>query len=528
MEILIGLIALIIATVIMVEIGARTGLPWPALLVIIAGIGIFIPGVPEIDIPADLMLPIFIPPLLWALARRTSWQAIHSQWKTILSMSIGLTLVTALVVGFSASLLIPGLGFASALVIGAAISPPDPVAVEAVAEPAGVPRRLSSTLQTEGLFNDAASIVVFNLALSVVTTGNAVEADSAIYTFIYAAGVAGILGYLIGRGAAWLNNHLSNVAARTAFSWAIPFATYIVAEEIHASGVIAIVIAAIEFHNRSSSGAEDRLTGATFWEIIELLFTGVAFGLIGLMVRDAIDEVGSDIWHAVLIGTILSFVAILVRAIWMYAAFRWNMRSARCNNHIPQGAPLRLQEVLLLTWAGMRGLVTLALVLSIPYSSGFEAYNELPVIALTVLLWTMVISGLTLPWLMSNLSLDKGPDVFGDEAREELLQRARAAARDCFTDNAHWIPEDKRSEVLHTLEERTGLLASDGDNSALRSKEKIQEVTHKITAARLNALEAAQASMLEARNEPGVEPAIVDEILHNIDAQILGLQRQKH
>ena len=184
--------------------------------------------------------------------------------------------------------------------------------------------------------------------------------------------------------------------------------------------MIAIVIAAVELSSRSTMTAEDRLTGHSFWETVELLFTGVAFGLIGMSVRDAIDTAGTYIWPAVQVGVVLSVVAFVVRLAWMWVLYKLNVRKGR--THV---SPLRLQEVLLMAWSGMRGLVTLALVLAIP-PSATEYHHELSVIALTVLTCTMVIPGLMLPWLVRKMDLQKGPEA--DRAIEELNQRAYAAA----------------------------------------------------------------------------------------------------
>ena len=169
MEVLLVLIGLMLLTVFVVAIGDKIGLPWPALLTIITACAVFVPGLPRFEPPTELILPIFLPPLLWALARRTSWGVIREQWVTILSLSVLLVVATTLAVGFTAYAFLPGISLAAAILIGAAIAPPDPVAVDAVAEPAGIPRRIITTLQTEGLFNDAASIVAFNLALTAVT-----------------------------------------------------------------------------------------------------------------------------------------------------------------------------------------------------------------------------------------------------------------------------------------------------------------------------------------------------------------------
>ncbi|MDO5098263.1 MAG: cation:proton antiporter [Corynebacterium sp.] len=523
MEIMVGLIGLLFATVIMVAIGDRWGLPWPVLLTILAAGAIFIPGIPQVHIDSELMLPVFIPPLLWALARRTSWAQIRHHWRSIMLLSVLLVLVTAFAVGVTAYLLVPALSLAGAIVIGAAVSPPDPVAVDAVAEPAGVPRRLTNTLQTEGLFNDAASILVFNLGLSVLVQGNSVTWWQAILTFIYSTGVAILIGWLIGISAAWLTGWMTSSVARNAFTWVIPFATFLAAEAFHASGVVAIVIAAIEFNSRVDVEAEDRLSGTAFWEIVEMLFTGVAFGLIGIMVRDAIVEVGSDLWNAVWLGLVLSLVAIAVRGLWFLAIYRVNKHfNRRC------GAPLRLQEVLLLTWAGMRGLVTLALVLSIPVTSGFGLYHELPVIALVVVFITMVLPGLTLPWLMKRLSLDAGPDAFGDLAREELVNRARRVAYEHILSRADEIGQGRAQAMMTRFDELSHLEDFEDERlSPEKRRERLLQIRSIMQETQLEALEAAQKELLSARRERNVDPAILDEVLFDVDRQIIGAKAKR-
>lgn len=525
-SVMIWLFGLLFATVVMVAIGDRVGLPWPVLLTIVTAGVIFIPGVPSagsLSQFSHLMLPIFIPPLLWALARRASWAQIRRQWRSIIMLSVLLVIATAVAVGLTASWLVPTLSVAGAMMIGAAISPPDPVAVDAVAEPAGVPRRLMNTLQTEGMFNDAASILVFNLALGVLTQGETVKWWEAIWEFGYSSGAAVLIGWFIGRGAAFLSNWMTSATARNAFTWVIPFITYLVAEEIHASGVIAVVIAAIEYNSRVAIGAEDRLSGTVFWEIVELLFTGVAFGLIGIMARDAIFTVGSDWGEAVMLGVVLSAVAIVVRGLWFLGMYATNKYT-----RYRVGGPLRLQETLLLTWAGMRGLVTLALILSVPDTGDFGLYHEAPVIALVVLLFTMVIPGLTLPALMKKLTLDSDPDAFGDVSREKLVNRARRAARNKMQSYAGEIPQERLEALMSRFDEETNLeeVNEEGITPEER-REKAKHIEVKLQQAQIEALRAAQLELLRARRERDIDPAILDEVLFLIDRQILGAKARK-
>ena len=525
MDVLLVLIGLMLLTVFVVAIGDKIGLPWPALLTIITACAVFVPGLPQFEPPTELILPIFLPPLLWALARRTSWGVIREQWVTILSLSVLLVVATTLAVGFTAYAFLPGISLAAAILIGAAIAPPDPVAVDAVAEPAGIPRRIITTLQTEGLFNDAASIVAFNLALTAVTQGDELSFGGGVLNFFYSAFVACGLGWVVGRLVALFITHVHDVTARNALTWVTPFAVYLISEELGASGVIAVVIAAVELNSRADIQAEDRLSGQSFWETIELLFTGVAFGLIGLTVNTAIGEVGSDLWHSVVVGVILSLVAFVVRLVWMYIYYRINVSRGR-----PRVAPLRLQEVLLMTWSGMRGLVTLALVLSIP-AGVFSFHHELAVIALTVLLVTMVVPGLLLPWLMERLDLTEASQIASDKMRAAVVARARAASIEALshfrpdghiTADAEKVDPEVSANVIQWFEDRLG---DGGDVSDDSRKQRAWQARHVALEARRTALGAAQEELLRLRGDRAYNPAIVDEVLEEIDRMVLGAKR---
>lgn len=508
------LIGLLLATVIVAALGDRFGLPWPTLLTIIVAPALFIPGVPEWDVPAELILPIFIPPLLWSLARRTSWAVIRAQASVILSMSIVLVFLTIAALAGTAMLMLPGIGIAAAVVLAAALAPPDPVAVEAVAGPAGISKRITGTLQTEGLFNDAASIVTFNVALGALLAGSEVHLARGVGEFLFSAGAAVVVGLIAGRVSAWFIDHVGDHAARNALTWVVPFAVYVVAEQIHASGVIAIVIAAVEMTSRATVTSEDRLSGRSFWETVEMLCTGVAFGLIGLSFRSAIEDVGSALWHAVFVGVVLSVVAFLVRFAWMWVICRNNRAKGRVSV-----APQRKQEVLLMAWSGMRGLVTLALVLSIP-PGVFPFQHELTVIALTVLVCTMVVPGLLLPWLLSLLDIGNGPDDLGDRELAALTARAREAAHAAVVERAKELPAEAFEAVEQWMD--IELAASEADpHDYQQRRAKLEQTRALAQEARIDALRAAEAELLQARTEPGINPAYVDEVLADLDRMIV-------
>lgn len=518
MTVFLAIIGLLLATVFVAAIGERTGLPWPALLTIVVAPVLFIPGIETVSLDTHLILPIFVPPLLWSLARRTSWGMIHSQLNVVVSMSVVLVFLTIAALTGTAMWLMPGIGLAGAMVLAAAIAPPDPVAVDAVAGPAGIPRRITGTLQTEGLFNDAASIVAFNVALAALLVRDEIDFGRGFLNFLYAAVAAVVIGLVVGRLAAWFVNTVPDSVIRTAFTWVIPFAIFVGAEEINASGVIAIVIAAVEMSSRASLTAEDRLSGHAFWETVEMLFTGLAFGLIGMSVRDAIDDAGTMFWEAVWIGFALSVVAFVVRFAWMWVMMKANQRKQRLNV-----APLRLQEVLLMAWAGMRGLVTLALVLSIP--AGTTSYHhELSVIALSVLTFTMVIPGLLLPWLVRQLDLDSGPDARGDKVNAELNDRAYAAARRALQERAPELTPESYGMVQEWLDASAERRQVDPEGTKER-----RQAFERARAAAIDmqhiALAAATAELERARRERRYNPADVDVVLAELDRMVIAAER---
>ncbi|WP_129657076.1 Na+/H+ antiporter [Rothia halotolerans] len=513
MEFLIVLIAILLATVILVGVGDRFNLPWPVLLTIATGAVIFVPGVPEVTLDAELILPIFLPPLLWALGQRASWQMFRTNWRAIVVYSVVLVVLTILAVIWTSMIFIPGMTIAAAVAIGAAVAPPDPVAVEAVAEPVGIPRRIVATLQTEGLFNDAVSLVAFQAALAAITSHSHLSPGALGLQFVYTAVAAVGVGLLMGWLGAVGRRRLAHGVGRSALTLVIPFAVYIVAEEVHASGVIAVVVAAVQMS--SSKGdlePEDRLTGAAFWEVVEMLLTGVAFGLIGLQLRQVIDDAGDRIGEMVLHGVIISAVVILLRLAWtlLIAALSKVGRSKTSLT------PRTFGESLVMTWAGMRGLVTLALALSLPVED-FPFHAEGLVIAAVVLLFTMVFPGLTLPLLVRMLGL--GREDWQDRQERRLLERAQRAALVSLKDKADEAPPEIVATVTEMYRRMVPKKPSEvEDQEAYRRQMKERKERRALFAqVRDDALAAAQDEVIRARSDRGVDPAAVDRVLHQLD-----------
>ena len=401
------IVLILLATVIMVSVGDRLNLPWPVMMTIL-GVGALLlpPDRPHIEIDSDIILPIFLPPLLWAIGVKFSWGTLRRRWKSVLLYSVLLTTASALAVAGVALWWVPGMTVAVALALGAAVSPPDPVAVEAVAEPVGIPRRLIGTLQTEGSFNDAISIVLFHAAIHSMEEHHAIEPIEVMKDFALGSVLAVIIGFAFG----WIGGYV-RLRAHDVVTAAIQFTStkYLVALE-----------------------AEDRLTTSSFWQIIELLMTGIAFGLIGLQASEIIYKANSERIAGLFVdGAVIAVVAMIIRLVWFTVI--WLIGKAARPVH--EGAPESFAEVIVMTWSGMRGLVTLILALSIPMIDGMEqAREDAIVMMISVLFFTLVVPGLTLPFVVRILKVQVNHEE--DTAVPELLKLAQNAALEALQEEA--------------------------------------------------------------------------------------------
>src|SRR5690606_18995514 len=312
-----------LAAVLLTAAGDRLRLPWPVLMVLL-GVGVgAIPGLPHaFDIDPELILPLFLPPLLFATAQRTTWALFRAQWRSIALLAVALVAVTIAAVAGTAFALVPGITLTAAVALGAMVAPPDPVAVEAVAGPVRMPRRLLAVLQSEGLFNDATALVVFQTAVLVTVQGGQLSASELLLRFVLGAAGAVLLGLAFARLARLIKDRVNDPTARSALTVVLPFAVYLAAEELHASGVVAVVVVALELRRTSAvDEAADRIVQRSFWNVVELLVTGVAFGLIGLDLRQVVDEAGEDLPRMLAHAAVVCAVVVGVRAVWMIGAW---------------------------------------------------------------------------------------------------------------------------------------------------------------------------------------------------------------
>ncbi|GGR03396.1 Na+/H+ antiporter [Streptomyces griseomycini] len=521
------LFALLLGAVVSVPVGERLGLPAPVLMTVLGIVLALLEFVPNVDVPPDLILPLLLPPLLYAAVRRTSWRQFAANVRPILLLAVALVFVTTLCVAVVAHAIVPGLPLAAAVALGALVAPPDPVAATAVAGKLGLPRRLVSILEGEGLFNDVTAIVLYHVAIAAAVSGTFSPWRAGL-DLVLSAVVAVAVGLALGWGANKLMGLLGDPTLQIALTLLVPFASYVLAEELHGSGVLAVLTTAL-FLVEYATDADDvmtRLAGHTFWDIVDTLVTGVAFGLVGLELHNAVRTAAGHwgellVWAAAVVG-----VVVLVRLAWLLPA-TWLTKRLHTARDVGEEIPVSWRETVVMWWSGMRGVASVALALAIPLETGagdpFPARSEIVFIAFGVVMATLLVQGLTLPWLVNRLG------VRGDAGREKELERqlavraAKAAKRRLREiEEVEDLPEELSEQMLRRSFD-IGVrispeVAEDERREAYRQRALRLRRVRRIEGEMLS---AARHEVLAARSEAGADPEVVDRVLRHLDVRSL-------
>ncbi|MFF9317676.1 Na+/H+ antiporter [Streptomyces sp. NPDC014735] len=521
------LLLLLLGAVVTVPLGERLGLPAPVLMTL-AGVGMaFLSFVPNVNIPPEIILPAVLPPLLYASVQRTSWRQFAANKRPIFLLAVALVFVTTAAVAAVANAIVPGLPLAAAVALGALVAPPDPVAATAVAGSVGLPRRLVSILEGEGLFNDVTAIVLYHVAIAAAVSGT-FSLPEAFGRLILSAVVAVVVGLALGWLTIKLMGLLGDATLQVGLTLLVPFVSYVLAEELMGSGVLAVLTTAL-FLAEHTADADDvlgRLTGRSFWEIVDTLVTGVAFGLIGLELHNVFGT--SDGRELQMLGWGLAVVAVVVgvRLLYLLPA-TWLAKRLHTRRDVSEEIPTSWRETVVMWWSGMRGVASVALALAIPLKTDdgqpFPGREEIIFIAFAVIMATLVVQGLTLPWLVRKLHVKA--DTAAEEALEkDLAIRAAKAAKQRLRE----IQEDE--EFPEEVAERLQRLAY--DMGARISPDMVDEERREAYAQRAERfravnrvqremMSAARHAVLSARNEAGNDPEVVDRVLRQLDVRSL-------
>lgn len=498
-----------LAVVILVSAASRRlPLPAPLFLTVVGVIASFLPGVPDFELSPELVLIGFLPPLLYAAALKTSLIDFRRNVRPIALLSVGLIIVNTAVVGFVVWWLLP-VPAAAAFALGAVVAPPDAVAATAIARRVGMPRRLLSILQGESLVNDATALVALRSAIAAGSITIWEVGLDFVFTAIGGIAVGVVVAVLTGR----LRFYVKDEVTDTAISIITPFVSYLVAEEFHWSGVLAVVITGLLLSHKSHlmQSASSRVHEKTNWATFEFILENTVFLLIGLQVVRIVEAAGASELPArdiVVACVAVTFTVILVRPIWVFPA-----------TYLPRLIPaVRAKDPFppwthpaAVSWAGMRGVVTLAAAFILPPETPHR--EVLILIALVVVAVTLLVQGSTLPWVLRHLRLG-GPDPAEDALQAASVQQRAAAAGLARLEEL--VSDSDRSEVVDRVRRR-----SSERSEAMWERLGSSDETPSRAYARLrvSTIAAEREKLIELRNEGLVPDDILRDVMHTIDVE---------
>jgi Na+/H+ antiporter len=437
-ETLLGLLA---ACVVLALVARRLHVPLAVVLVIGGMVLALIPGLPTVTLDPQLALVLFLPPLLQASAYRTDWPAFRFNLRPILFLALGAVLFTAAAVAMTAKLLVPDLPWAAAVALGAIVAPPDAVAAASVLKDFRIPKRLVVILEGESLLNDASSLVLYRFAVAATSAGE-VSLGQASLSFLFSAVGGTLIGYVLGRAAMWVFTHLEDTLLDILVSFLAGFAAYLAAEQVHASGVLAAVTCGLVLGRQQHAAftARTRLEMGAVWSFVEFVLTALVFVLIGLQLRGIGERLGNyDLVQLAVLGLAVSAALIASRFVWVFPAL-WLPRALSRNLRERDPMP-PWSHATVLSWAGMRGVVSLAAALALP--ADFPARDIILFLAFCAILATLVIQGTTLGPLISRLRLSEP----GSEAVNPAVTPQAIDARSRATVAAMAAVEEKVDEL---------------------------------------------------------------------------------
>ena len=494
-EILLVLVAFCAALAILAQ---RLKLP-VAVLLVLGGMALaLVPGLPAVELNPELALALFLPPLLQVSAYRTDWPAFRTNLRPILLLAIGAVFFTAAAVAVVVKLMLPDLPWWAAVALGAIVAPPDAVAAASVLKQFKLPKRIVVVLEGESLINDASSLVLYRFAVAAVTAGT-VSYSSGALQFVGMAIGGVVVGWLVGRAAMWLFARINDTLLDITVSLLAGFAAYLAAEAVHASGVLAAVACGLLLGRQQHAEftARTRLELNAVWGFVEFLLASLVFMLIGLQLRGIVTRLAEyDLSQLVWLGLVVSATLIVSRFVWIFP-IAWLSR--RLSKRLRQTDPtFSSRELTVLSWAGMRGVVSLAAALALP--TQFPGRDIIIFLAFCSILATLVLQGTTLSWVVRRLKVVEAeasaPEPETAQARSEIAGAALDAVKAHLDEGTATEHSQAAAELVDEYEvraERASLEGQDVESQSLKL-----EAQQRL---RLVAIEAARKKLSEQADQ---------------------------
>ncbi|SDD42040.1 sodium/proton antiporter, CPA1 family [Sanguibacter gelidistatuariae] len=542
---------------------SRLGVAAPLILVVVGIVCSFIPGVPEIDfISPEIILAFVLPPILYSNAVTVPLVDFRRNLKAITGLSVLLVIISALASGAFLYWLLPDLSLPAAIALGAVISPPDAVAATAIGKKLGLPPRLVTLLEGEGLVNDASALVLLRSAVALTAATAEFKPWEVAGDFVYAVAAAIAIGLVVGYVTVWARSRLNDAVLTTNISFAVPFVAFIPAEEINASGVLAVVVAGLYTGHRSATmfSAQDRISERTNWRTAQFVLENGVFLLMGVELKTLVQQVQMahlGVWHAIWVGLVTTLLLVVVRGMFivpLIAVLRKDQRRAaqvgpyldsalerldlmdagteraterstrvrrfisrkRADADFLTSEGLSWRGGVVLAWSGMRGVVTLAAAQSLPQDLPYRA--ELVLVAFTVAIVTLLGQGLTLPVVIRWLGV-VGSDRSVDRAELAGLYQEMATIGLATLDNPGLRRDNGEpfdADVVERVREDSLMM---GEAVAERSGDDEHRPHEQRRELRLRVLQAERAAFLDARATGTYSSRILERAQRMLDLE---------
>ena len=506
------IIALLLSVTVLSAAARAINVPYPIVMVIGGVLLGLVPGLPDVQLDPDLVLLVFLPPLLYTGAFFANLRDLRDDLRPISLLSIGLVIATVIVVAVVAHAYIDDLSWPVCFVLGAIVGPTDPVAATTIMRRLGVPRRMVSIVEGESLLNDATALVAYKIALAAVG-GAAFSLLDASWDFLWKASGGILIGVAVGFVIAEVRKRLDDPLIENTIGLLTAYAAYVPAEQLELSAVLAAVTAGcyVGWRAPEIAGAETRLQGFGMWELLQFLLNALLFVLIGLQLRSIVDSLG-DFSAATLLGygALVSAAVIVTRLVWQFTIVYVIRALDRRESVRARRSPWQSRFVI--GWSGMRGAVSLAAALAL--DSSIPQRDLLVFLTFAVIFTTLVLQGLTLPWVISVLGVHDDGREEREETKARLMAAKAALARIDELEAEEWTRDDtiERMRGMYRYRKRrfaarAGL--SEDDEGIEDRSAAYQTLVREI-------LEAQRHEIVRLRNTGEIS----NEVMHRIEREL--------
>jgi CPA1 family monovalent cation:H+ antiporter len=521
------LLLLLLSVVAFAALAQKLRTPYPIVLVIAGLVLGFVPEMPKVTLSPDLIFLVVLPPLLYAAAWNTSWEDFRHNLVSILLLAVGLVAFTVVGVALAGPLSLPGFDWRVGFVLGAVVATTDSIAATSIAKRIGLPKRIVDILEGESLVNDATGLLALEFATTMVVYGQTPTVTFGVLRLVYLS-VAGIaVGLLLGRIVEWFELRIDDGPIEIAISILVPYVAYLVAELIHASGVLAVVTGGLYLGRKSSRffSPRVRLQSKAVWNSLTFMLNGLVFLTIGLQLPYVLNEIrGLNRTELLIYSGLFSAFLILLRLLWTFpGTFVAYLICTRLLHQTEQRPGVR--QVFVVGWTGMRGVIALAAAISLPQKladgSPFPARNLIVFLTFSVILVTLVIQGLTLPALIRRLGLAGavGPKCEEDEARRLVLEAALKDLDESRDPSPEFtgIYDDLAQQYRHRLASLK-CAPNDSDGESPEQLSRYLDVSREL-------LDVQRETALKLRSDGRISDEILREIERDLDLNAIRLAR---